>query len=226
MGSDGSFDSDLSKVTSAIQHALFARYPKYRYPVGRGSVALFWTLTKLPEIVADRMFAAAAPWYRLLENMICDWFKIILITAIYYIYSTRTRLAAELLLHGKFGFRETRLSRGATVLQLAQDENIWTLHVCSLILIIAIYVHVYLHILWLKQGSHFIQIYNLQIFLSDLIDSINLYRKRCSIERGLAVSFFSPFIITKQGQWYLEAWSHFFLTIWLMIQSKYPYIVS
>lgn len=61
VGSDGSFDSDLSKVTTAIQHALFARYPKYRYPVGRGSVALFWTLTKLPEIVADKMFAAAAP---------------------------------------------------------------------------------------------------------------------------------------------------------------------
>lgn len=61
VGSDGSFDSDLSKVTTAIQHALFARYPRYRYPVGRGSVALFWTLTKLPDIVADRMFAAAAP---------------------------------------------------------------------------------------------------------------------------------------------------------------------
>lgn len=127
-----------------------------------------------------------------------------------FITYSRTRLAAELLLHGKFGFRETRLSRGATVLQLAQDENIWTPHVCSLILLIAIYVHVYLHILWLKQGSHLIQIYNLQIFLSDLIDSINLYRKRCSIERRLAISFFSPFIITKQGQWYLEAWSHFF----------------
>lgn len=107
-----------------------------------------------------------------------------------FITYTRTRLAAELLLHGKFGFRETRLSRGATVQQLAQDENIWKLHVCSLILLIAIYVHVYLHILWLKQGSHCIQIYNLQIFLSDLIDSINLYRKRCSIERGLAISFF------------------------------------
>ncbi|XP_061193003.1 dehydrogenase/reductase SDR family member 9-like [Saccostrea echinata] len=59
--SDGSFDSDLSKVTTAIQHALFARFPKYRYPVGRGSVALFWTLTHLPEIVADRMFSVAAP---------------------------------------------------------------------------------------------------------------------------------------------------------------------
>lgn len=45
-----------------------------------------------------------------------------------FITYSRTRLAAELLLHGKFGFRETRLSRRATVLQLAQDENIWTLH--------------------------------------------------------------------------------------------------
>lgn len=154
------------------------------------------------------MFAAAAPWYRLLENMICDWFKIILITAIYYIFthtiSCRTVAPREIRVSGNPTFPPSYSSAASTRWKYMNTTCMFTDIINS-----NIRTCIFTHTL-IKQGSHFIQIYNLQIFLSDLIDSINLYRKRCSIERGLAISFFSPFIITKQGQWYLEAWSHFF----------------
>ncbi|XP_062593506.1 retinol dehydrogenase 7-like [Saccostrea cucullata] len=54
-------DPDLTKVTKVIQHALFARYPRYRYPVGKGAVSIFWTFSHFPEIIPDKLYAMSAP---------------------------------------------------------------------------------------------------------------------------------------------------------------------
>jgi hypothetical protein len=54
-------EEDLTKATRVIQHALFARYPRYRYPVGPGAKSVCWTLSHFPEIVPDRLLANAAP---------------------------------------------------------------------------------------------------------------------------------------------------------------------
>ncbi|XP_061193049.1 short-chain dehydrogenase/reductase family 9C member 7-like [Saccostrea echinata] len=54
-------DPDLTKVTRVIQHALFARYPRYRYPVGKGAVSIFWTFSHFPEIIPDKLLAISAP---------------------------------------------------------------------------------------------------------------------------------------------------------------------
>lgn len=224
MGSDGSFDSDLSKVTSAIQHALFARYPKYRYPVGRGSVALFWTLTKLPEIVADRMFAAAAPWYRLLENMICGWFKIILITAIYYIYthtiSCRTVAPREIRVSGNPTFPPSYSSAASTRWKYMNTTCMFTDIINS-----NIRTCIFTHTLIKARESFHSDLQSTDIFIRFdwFYKSIS---KKMFNRKEVGYKFFFALYHNEARPVIFGSMVTFFLTIWLMIQSKYQYIVS
>ncbi|KAK3084902.1 hypothetical protein FSP39_021131 [Pinctada imbricata] len=49
-------DSDISKVTNKMTHALFSKFPKTKYWVGPGAVAVFWPLSLMPYWISDFIF--------------------------------------------------------------------------------------------------------------------------------------------------------------------------
>lgn len=53
--------SDLSKVTSCMQHALSARYPRTRYAAGWDAKFLWIPLSYLPSCVADVLMTFLTP---------------------------------------------------------------------------------------------------------------------------------------------------------------------
>ncbi|CAC5394299.1 RDH16 [Mytilus coruscus] len=52
---------DLSPVTDAIEHALFAKFPKARYRCGRDCQYEFWPMSLLPDWFSDWYYAMPAP---------------------------------------------------------------------------------------------------------------------------------------------------------------------
>ncbi|XP_071159125.1 retinol dehydrogenase 16-like [Mytilus edulis] len=52
---------DLSPVTDAIEHAIFAKFPKARYRCGRDCQYEFWPMSLLPDWFSDWYYAMPAP---------------------------------------------------------------------------------------------------------------------------------------------------------------------